>query len=279
MAEGQSGNRADVRPSPHDRCAECGEAVDDEWVSYRQDPVNPQALVQHFGGIVRTGPVEPRPDRPKRTPREFRCPEDVGVFFHPSCEPGIKLSEKVQEEIAELLAQALVADFEKTFERWARVRQFACTERDPPRCQAHVASVDGRRVFTMTCAEWERLRAHEGKLVEMEIERTLAEGVGESASAIACLAAERSVHSTQVEVWRYSEKDQPTPHNVQEYLVLENITRRVNLPMFAERASTQDSPKLRKYLREHVFIVKHRLDKGRWEAKAWALERIVFMTR
>jgi len=52
----------------------------------------------------------------------------------------------------------------------------------------------------------------------------------------------------------------------------------VNVPMFAERASTQDSPKLRKHLREHVFIVKARPDKGRWEAKARALERIVFLS-
>jgi len=51
----------------------------------------------------------------------------------------------------------------------------------------------------------------------------------------------------------------------------------VNVPMFAERASAQDSPKLRNHLREHVFIVKERPDKGRWEPKARALERIVFM--
>jgi hypothetical protein len=34
-----------------------------------------------------------------------------------------------------------------------------------------VASVDGRRVFTMTRTEWERLRAHEGRLVAIELER------------------------------------------------------------------------------------------------------------
>jgi hypothetical protein len=72
----------------------------------------------------------------------------------------------------------------------------------------------------------------------------------------------------RIEIWRYNPKDQPTPYNVQEYLVLENLTRRVNLPMFAERASTKDSPKLGKHLREHVFIVKERRDSGRWEPKA-----------
>ena len=61
------------------------------------------------------------------------------------------------------------------------------------------------------------------------------------------------------------------------YLVLQNLARRLNVPLFAERSSTQDSPKLRKHLREHVFIVKERPDKGRWEPKARALERLVFL--
>jgi hypothetical protein len=58
---------------------------------------------------------------------------------------------------------------------------------------------------------------------------------------------------------------------------VDSLTRRVNLSRFAERASTEDSPKLRKHLREHVFIVKARPDKARWQAKARSLERIVFM--
>src|SRR2546429_4326472 len=56
----------------------------------------------------------------------------------------------------------------------------------------------------------------------------------------------------------------------QDYLVVESLTRQVNLPMFAEKASTQNSQKLRKHLREHVFIVSDRPEKGRREAKARA---------
>ena len=59
-------------------------------------------------------------------------------------------------------------------------------------------------------------------------------------------------------------------------MVLEDLTRQLNVPMFAERAATQDSPKLQKQLREHVFIVKAQPDKARWQMKARALERIVF---
>jgi hypothetical protein len=129
----------------------------------------------------------------------------------------------------------------------------------------------------MTRPEWERFRAHERKLVEIDLERAPAGSLGEAASAVASLAAEYWVHTGRIEVWRFHAKDPPTPENVQDYVVLENLSRHVSVPMFAERASTQDSPKLRKHLREYVFIVKAQPDKGRWEPKARAVERIVFM--
>ena len=66
----------------------------------------------------------------------------------------------------------------------------------------------------MARAEWERLRAHEGELVEIDVERVPTGGVGEPASVIACLASEYSVHSARIEVWRYDEKDQPRPYNL-----------------------------------------------------------------
>jgi hypothetical protein len=69
----------------------------------------------------------------------------------------------------------------------------------------------------------------------------------------------------------------PRTDSVEDYVVLENLARRVNVPMFAERVSMPDSPKLRTHLREHVFIVKKQPDKGRWEPKARVLERLVFL--
>ena len=90
-------NCADVRPSHHDRCAECGHAVGDSWVSYRQDSAHPETLIQHFGGIVMAGPAEPRPIRPEPRIRDFRYPDDLEVFFHSWCAPRIKLPERLQE--------------------------------------------------------------------------------------------------------------------------------------------------------------------------------------
>jgi hypothetical protein len=201
-----------------------------------------------------------------------------------------RLDERTKDRIVDLLARGLVAHIQKTLVRWEPVRRRLAfgvtgdsaaakvsTSAQAPKVRAQTGSVGGRRVFTMARAEWERLRAYEGTFVQIDLERAPTGGVAESASMIASLAAEYLVHTAQIEIWRYSEKGQPTPYNVQEYLVLEDLTRRVNLPMFAERASTEDSPNLRKYLREHVFIVREQPDKGRWQAKAQVLERIVFM--
>lgn len=272
-----TGNRAYVRPSPDDRCAECRHTVGDAWVSYRQDPANPENQVQHFGGIVNAGPAEPPVERPEPRTRDFRYPDDLEVFFHTWCAPRVKLPEELQKEITDILAEVLVAHYRRTEERWANVRKPALGDGPPPRCHAQVASLGGRRVFTMSRADWERFRSREGQLVEIELERMPAGGLAEPASAIAALAAQCHVQAERIEVWRYTEQERPGPHTVQGYLVLQNFTRQINLPKFADRVSTQDTPGLRKHLREHVFLVKEQPDKGRWKPKAQALERVVFL--
>jgi hypothetical protein len=187
----------------------------------------------------------------------------LGVFFHPWCAPQVKLPKKAEEELVDFLAQLIVADFKERSERWATVSRLGYGEDSPPTCQAHVASVYGHRVFTMTRADWRLLKAHEGKLVEIALERTPAGSAGEASAAIASLAADCPVEAQRIEVWRHHALDPPPPLNVQEYLVLESLARRVNVPAFAERASIEDSPRLRKHLRDHVFLVKKQTDKGR----------------
>lgn len=204
-----SGTHADVRPSHDDHCAECGQAVGDSWVSYRPDPANLENLIQHFGGIVNAGPAEPPVARPEPRTRDFRYPDDVGVFFHSWCAPRVELPEKLQKESTEILAEALVAHYRRTEERWAKVRLPIPTEDPPPRCHAQVASVDGRRVFTMARAEWGRFRSHEGQLIEIELERTPPGGLAEPASAIAALAAQCHVGTERIEVWHIPSRSGP----------------------------------------------------------------------
>lgn len=111
----------------------------------------------------------------------------------------------------------------------------------------------------------------------MDLERTQTGGVAESACRIACLAAECSIDTERIEVWRYKENDQPTLKTIQRYLIFGNLPQRLNLPMFAKRTGTGDSPELRKHVRDHVFIVKERPDNGRWAPKLRSIERLVLL--
>ena len=159
-------------------------------MSYRPDAGDPRALIKHFAAIVATGPVEPPPERARRPVREFRHPGDVGVFFHSDCAPAPKLSKEKQDEIAKLLARMLIAGYREKAERWTKVRESSRGEAEPPRYQGLVARAGGRRVFTLTLAEWERLNASEGRPVEIALERVPAGSLAEAASVIASLAAE-----------------------------------------------------------------------------------------
>jgi hypothetical protein len=267
---------SDSRPSQPNRCGECGESIRGGWVSYRRNPDDPKGLIHHFGGVIRTTGIEPPERMPTLPPRDFRDPDDVGAVFHSLCAPRVEVLERIQDEIAKLFTHLIFADWEQTVARWSRVRPSELGNSDPLRCRAHVASCEGRRVFTVARAEWKRLRTHEGQVLEMEVERAQAGGMAEAASRIGCLAAKCPVESERIEVWRYKEDDRPTLRTIQRYLVFDNLPRRPNLPMFAERTGTEDSPELRKHLRDHVFIVKEHPDKAHWEPKS-RFERLVFL--
>jgi len=81
--------------SGQDRCAECGGTnLGDGWVSYRRDPTNVTAVLKHFGGMVWIEAQESQSRDAKTARRDFRYPEDLGVFFHRTCAPpGVALEE------------------------------------------------------------------------------------------------------------------------------------------------------------------------------------------
>ena len=93
-----------------------------EWISYRQNPTDPQSLSEHFGGIVRTGPAESQ-ESAKASVRAFRYSGDLGVFFHATCAPRVRLSEQIAGNLGNLFVAALVADTKSNPEK--------CTNHDP----------------------------------------------------------------------------------------------------------------------------------------------------
>ena len=53
------------------------------------------------------------------SPRAFRDPEDLGLFFHPTCAPKLKLTEKMEQDLASILADMLIADLKQNPEKYA----------------------------------------------------------------------------------------------------------------------------------------------------------------
>lgn len=115
-----------ARPRENARCSGCREALGDEWVSYRQDPQDHEALLQDFSKVVRwetrrgqrgaalagTFKGFSRTTRDD-SPRAFHDPEDLGLFFHPACAPKLNLTEKMQHDLASILADTLIADMKQ----------------------------------------------------------------------------------------------------------------------------------------------------------------------
>src|SRR5947209_16801222 len=101
MAEPRAKSHPEViRPPEHACCPGCGEVVGDQWVSYRQDPNDPEAMLQDFSqlvlwdsrqgqrGAALTGTFKGFSRATQDgSVRAFRDPEDLGVFFHPTCAP------------------------------------------------------------------------------------------------------------------------------------------------------------------------------------------------
>ena len=132
MAEAPGTNRPEVKPPEDARCPGCGDVVGDEWVSYRQDPDNGEALLQDFSQVIQwetrrglraaalagTFKGFSKATRDDSS-RAFRDPEDLGFFFHPACAPKLKLTEKMEQELAGILAGALIADLKQNPEKYA----------------------------------------------------------------------------------------------------------------------------------------------------------------
>ena len=95
-------------------------------MSNRPGGDDPSTLVRHFGGVVKAGPVEPRPDRPKRRSETF-----------------VELPTALQEKLAKLLAEALIADYQNRLKRWAKVQPVISPDFEIPRWRVHLGALKG----------------------------------------------------------------------------------------------------------------------------------------
>lgn len=124
-----------------------------------------------------------------------------------------------------------------------------------PRFHAYLERVEDRSVFIMPRAEWVDMRPLAGNPIPIEVTDTPMAAVAQRASVVAAVAVQHS-SSPEIHIYRYDQRDAPTPYNLDRYAVWENLPSSRSYPQIVAAASTNDDENLRSFMRDNVFMVK-----------------------
>jgi len=133
-----------------------------------------------------------------------------------------------------------------------------------PRFHFYFQRIEGRSVFVMRRTEWEELEGHKGQPVLIDIKQTPMSGVAREALVVAAVAERVSPAMARITICRYDQKDQPSPYNIDTYLVWKSLPGHLDYLDMVNAASTEDNENLRRYLRENVFIVRENPANDHW---------------
>jgi hypothetical protein len=133
-----------------------------------------------------------------------------------------------------------------------------------PKFHAYLERIEERSVLLMSRGEWQQLKLQENKPVLMDVSKTPMSGVARDASVVAAVAQKFSPATARISIYRHDPKDAPTPYNVDNYLVWEELPIHHNYEDIVLAASTRDDSNLRGFLRENVLIVKENHDEDHW---------------
>jgi hypothetical protein len=90
-----------------------------------------------------------------------------------------------------------------------------------PRFHAFWERLERRSILTMPVSDWETLGILEDSYVKIDVAQTPMSRVANHTSVVATVAKRFSLESAEISIYRYDETDEPTPYNVDKYLVLE----------------------------------------------------------
>lgn len=132
-----------------------------------------------------------------------------------------------------------------------------------PRFHAYLERVENRSVLIMPRAEWAQIRPMEGTPVPVDITDTPMAAVAQRASVVATVAVQFS-SSPEIHIYRYDQRDAPTPYNLDRYSVWENLPSSRSYEQIVAAASTNDDENLRSFMRDNVFLVKQSPGPEHW---------------
>ena len=161
----------------------------------------------------------------------FRVPQDLGIFFIPRHAPRVNLPDALRRGSPRCSHRRWSLTTRGPWRDGQTSRRLPPWTLDPPRYQAGVASNrraesvhhDTRRVGAPE-------RGHEGRLVAIELEREPPGSVAESASVIACLAAECPIRPRGLGSGDIASKRHRRRRAFRSTSVLEDLTRQLNVP-------------------------------------------------
>jgi hypothetical protein len=112
--------------------------------------------------------------------------------------------------------------------------------------------------------QWEELKACEDTPVVVDVEATPLAGVAHDALVVAAIATQQGPAKAGISIFRYDEKDQPTPINKDDYDVWTNLDAHPALRGMIAAASTSYDDNFRAFSAEHVFLVKCKPGREHW---------------
>ena len=135
---------------------------------------------------------------------------------------------------------------------------------EAPRFNAYFKKQEGRSVLEMNKDDWEALNIDSTTPVRLSICETPMASITQKSSLIACTAHRIVDGLPVVTIYRDDPKDAPTPINVDNYTVIEDITQRRDFGDIVKAATTEDDSNLRQHLSERVYLVKSKPGNDHW---------------
>ena len=133
-----------------------------------------------------------------------------------------------------------------------------------PRFLAYFGRVENKSVLIMSRNDWFSFGASEGSPVQIDVTQTPMSSVAQSASMLGAFAVKQSPSANQIHIYRWDQKDAPSPINLDKYSVLEDLSAHSNYQKYVQGTSINDNEELQSFLHDNVILVKERKGSDHW---------------
>lgn len=124
----------------------------------------------------------------------------------------------------------------------------------------------GKPVFIIRRLDWEELKIKEGELVLLDTSDLSLLPIAPASSNpnYLCTVAKRLSKKVRISLYRLDSKDEPTPINVDNYTVWEELPSDLDVKEMVATGDTDYNSNLEHYLYNHVFLIKEDDAEGHW---------------